>query len=377
MRLTLLELVQTILSSMGSDEVNSISDTAESLQVANIVQQTYMNMIGRYDLPSHNQLFQLQPSNNPQAPVLMQFPEGVTRMDWIRYLDTNPADNSSFQIDQYGAYSQHDTNTDLQNNAGGWSTTSTSSVSLALGSKTFTVASGLNIKPGDSAFAIPTGIVAQFMSGTVLSYSGGTLVINITNVSGSGTYSVWNLSQVGGISGPVYKEVRMLPLEDFIILVNSMNPAEGNVGTFTFEDPFNSTGSPQAFQFYYTNDLQPQYCCILDNKYLIFDSYDNTQDSTLQGSKTMCQGWVYPPFIMQDNVYPPIEDQQVPLLLADAKALAFYELKRAPHQKAEEEVNKQVTSLMKFKAIHNKPSYYEELPNFGRSWSGRYWSGRL
>lgn len=293
MRLTLLELTQTILSSLGSDEVNSISDTTESLQVADIIKQTYMNMIGRYDLPSQNQLFQLTPSGDPTSPVLMSFPEGVTRVEWIKYLDTSPAD--SLQVDQYGAYSPHDTNTDLQNNSNDTTTT-----------------------------------------------------------------------------GPVYKEIKILPIQDFIELVNSMNPNQSNVDTFMFKDPSNSTGLPQTFQFYYTNDLQPQYCCILDNKYLIFDSYDNTQDSTLQAAKSMCFGWVYPPFVMLDNVYPPIEDQQVPLLLADAKSLAFNELKRAPHAKAEDEVNKQVTSLMKFKATANKPSYFDEYPNFGRSWSGIY-----
>ena len=87
MQLTLLEMVQSILSSMGSDEVNSIGDTTESLQVADIIKQTYMNMLGRYDLPSHNQLFQLQASGDPASPVLMQFPAGVTRVEWLKYFD--------------------------------------------------------------------------------------------------------------------------------------------------------------------------------------------------------------------------------------------------------------------------------------------------
>ena len=151
----------------------------------------------------------------------------------------------------------------------------------------------------------------------------------------------------------------------------------GDTNSFQFSTTENATGMPMEFNFYYKNDKQPEYCCVIGNQYLIFDSYDNTQDSTLQSSKTMAWGWVYPPLVMQDNVYPPIEDQTFPLFLADAKALAFYELKQMPHQRAEEEVGRQVVSLQKWKAIANKPGYFEELPNFGRRWSGRYWGNYL
>lgn len=367
-------MVQSILSSLGSDEVNSISDTTESLQVADIIKQTYMNMLGRYDLPQHNQLFQLNASDSASSPVLMTFPQGVTRVEWIKYLDTNPQDNT--QVDQYGAYSKHDTNTDLVANANGWSTSSLTSNTIQTGTLTFTVGSGLNINVNDTAFVVPVGTTAVIMSGNVLSYSSTTLVINVSNAIGAGTYANWQISQSGAFTGPVYKEVQILPVEDFIVMVNTIGPdITGDVGQFKFSTTENATGMPMSFDFYYMNDKQPQYCCIIGNQYIIFDSYDNTQDSTLQSSKTMCWGWVYPPLVMQDNAYPPIEDQTFPLFFNDAKALAFYELKKTPHPRAEEEVGRQVVSLQKWKAIANKPGYFNEIPNFGRRWAGRYWSG--
>ena len=45
MRKSLLEIVQTILLDMSGDEVNSIQDTEEALQVASIVQNTYLAMM--------------------------------------------------------------------------------------------------------------------------------------------------------------------------------------------------------------------------------------------------------------------------------------------------------------------------------------------
>ena len=56
---TLLRLVQDILSSLDSDEVNSISDTPESLQVANIVRTTYEDLVSLLDLPEHFSFFEL------------------------------------------------------------------------------------------------------------------------------------------------------------------------------------------------------------------------------------------------------------------------------------------------------------------------------
>jgi hypothetical protein len=376
MKLTLLQMVQSILSSLGSDEVNSIGDTTESLQVADIIKQTYMNMLGRYDLPQHNQMFQLQASDNAAAPVQMEFPPGVTRIEWLKYLDTNPQDST--QVDQYGAYSKHDTNTDLVANANGWSTTSLTSNTIGLGTLTFSVGSGLNINVNDPFFAVPVGTTSILMSGNVVSYNGITLVVNSTNAVGTGTYANWQISQSGSFFGPIYKEITILPVEDFIVMVNSLGPdIQGDTNSFQFSTTENATGLPMSFKFYFKNDKQPEYCCIIGNQHLIFDSYDNTQDSTLQSSKTMAFGWVYPPLVMQDNAYPPIEDQVFPLFLASAKVLAFEELKRTSHKTATEEEGRQVVSLQKYKAIANKPSYFDQLPNFGRRWSGKYWSNYL
>src|SRR6266446_8280038 len=110
MKFTLLDLTQSILSALNSDEVNSIGDTTESLQVAECIRTSYLNMLGRYDLPEHNQLFQLTPSDDPFKPTLMYRPEGINRIEWLKYFDSNPSDSQ--QVDQFGAF-RHDLNLDL------------------------------------------------------------------------------------------------------------------------------------------------------------------------------------------------------------------------------------------------------------------------
>ena len=44
-KLTLLDMTQDILSDIDSDEVNSISDTPDSLQVAGIIKSSFYDMI--------------------------------------------------------------------------------------------------------------------------------------------------------------------------------------------------------------------------------------------------------------------------------------------------------------------------------------------
>lgn len=369
MKLTLLELTQNILSSLNSDQVNSIGDTPESLQVAECIRTTYINMMGKYELPEHVKLINLNPSGSDAQPVLMLRPDGIKRLEWIRYFNSNPADGNQFN-DQYGAYSQHDVNVDLQNNVNGWSTTSTTSAIIDEGPQTFTVTSGLTINTNDTAYAV-SGI--NFMSGTVTSYSGTTLVLNITKVSGSGTFATWNITEFNPFaSGPGYQQVKMLTVDHFIQMVNDFNITEDDVESFTLVIPNDATNTNGSFTFYYKNDKQPQYCCMLNNYYIVFDSYDNTQDTTLQSSKTEAMAWLSPDFLMQDAFTPVLDDQQFPLLLNDAKSLAFEEIKQMPHRKAEVEFKRQEAAMQKYKSTANRPTYFNELPNFGRVGGGWY-----
>ena len=59
MKRTLLEMVQSILSDMDSESVNSISDSVESEQIASVIQDTFFNLIAARDIPEHRQLNKL------------------------------------------------------------------------------------------------------------------------------------------------------------------------------------------------------------------------------------------------------------------------------------------------------------------------------
>src|SRR6266446_7745157 len=124
---TLLQMTQDILSALDSDEVNSIGDTVESQQVATIIKNKYYDMVSRGALPEQEILFQLNPSGDSTKPILMFMPDRVSKIEWIKYFDSNPADN--LQQDQFGAFS-HDLNTNLVSTIS-WTTTSTTSNTIS------------------------------------------------------------------------------------------------------------------------------------------------------------------------------------------------------------------------------------------------------
>lgn len=80
----LIEIVQSILSSMDSDPVNSISDTVEGLQVADIVKDSYFEIIQHYDFEQHKGLTQLN-SGTLDFPTHMKLPRNVKEIIWVEH----------------------------------------------------------------------------------------------------------------------------------------------------------------------------------------------------------------------------------------------------------------------------------------------------
>lgn len=77
-------MVQDVLSSMDSDEVNSISDGIEAMQVARVIRACFFD-IASNELPEFSTLFQLTASGDSSKPVMMTRPTDVRTIMLVKY----------------------------------------------------------------------------------------------------------------------------------------------------------------------------------------------------------------------------------------------------------------------------------------------------
>lgn len=83
MRTTLLEFVQSILSDMDSEPVNSINDSIEALQIASVIEDTFYNFVSARKIPEHQQLIKLTALADSNYPTHFEYVgEGI---EIIRY----------------------------------------------------------------------------------------------------------------------------------------------------------------------------------------------------------------------------------------------------------------------------------------------------
>ena len=85
MKTTLLQIVQSILSDMDSEDVNSINDTIEAQQIASVVEDTYYNIIAARDLPEHNKLMTLTAMSDSAKPTHFQYPSDTKHIERVEY----------------------------------------------------------------------------------------------------------------------------------------------------------------------------------------------------------------------------------------------------------------------------------------------------
>lgn len=254
MSITLLDYVQDILSSMDSEEVNSISDTTESAQVARVVKASYNALVSRLDLPDNYQLYELDPSLDSSKPTLMYRPSTAESLIWIKY-----------------------------NNA----------------------------------------------------------TVEDTTVQ--------------------FKEVCFQPLDVFLDRMYLLSENESNVVSF------NHTVDTSSLTFLCTNDAHPRWYTSPDDRTLVFDSYLADVDTTLQSTKSLAYGKIAQTFIMSDTFIPFPDIENSTILLNEAKALAFAELKQSQHAKAEQTARRLLIHNQKSKrAVDNLRSELDRLPNYAR-----------
>jgi hypothetical protein len=261
MRYTLLDMVQRILSAMDSDEVNSISDTTESYQVALLIEGVYNDLLAESNLPETGTMFELTASTDGDKPVLMTVPEDITSLEWVKY----------------------------------------------------------NKQEDDDDFTS-------------------------------------------------FYDVCFKPLKDFLAITSAYAGLDDTDIVDEMDHDISNNGTTDTITFTYRTDQAPTYYTSFDDGTLIFDSHNSDLDDTLQKSKTQCWGSISPTFTLSDTFVPRLNQSQSSLLMNEAKARAFVELKQASNINAEGHARRLRVRLRnsKRKMPHDQRWPLSDLPNYGR-----------
>lgn len=102
MKETVLEIVQDVLSEMGSDLVNSIDDSPEAQRVALMLKSVYFDLIDQRTFAQHKRLVPLDSSGDSEYPNYLQLPSETKETYWVQYDCSNvDTDRSQWKSIQY------------------------------------------------------------------------------------------------------------------------------------------------------------------------------------------------------------------------------------------------------------------------------------
>jgi hypothetical protein len=97
-KLTMLQIVQKTLEALNLDEVNSISDSPDAEQIAQIAQDSYYELLNQAEWPHTIRLEQLESVADAAKPNYLRIPDEVTRIDDFKY-DATLTDDEDNPVD--------------------------------------------------------------------------------------------------------------------------------------------------------------------------------------------------------------------------------------------------------------------------------------
>ncbi len=146
-----------------------------------------------------------------------------------------------------------------------------------------------------------------------------------------------------------YREIKYIPPDDFLRLINRRNNTDPNCSTII---------DPSGVKLLIMNNKAPEYRTSFDDTTMVFDSYDSNIDSTLQASKSQIMAYIIPPFELEDDFVPDLPDEAFSALIEEAKSKAAFKLAQKQDIKAEQEANRQQRWLSRKSWRTHAPDIY-------------------
>lgn len=224
MKYTLLEIVQSTLSSMDSDSVDSINETEEPEQIALVAQEVFYETIERDEWNNKDELISLDPVSNSNNPTAFLIPDNIGSIWFLKY-DVAGLEDS---------YKQ-------------------------------------------------------------------------------------------------YKTLEYREPTEFLEFSLARRTDEDNVQVV-------EPDSNWLAELFIKNDQSPTYWTSFDDKQVLFDSFDQSVESWVQGSKLICMAQTIPTFELNDSYVIDLPSHMMPMYLAEVKSNCYFYFKQQINKKDEQKV---------------------------------------
>lgn len=159
------------------------------------------------------------------------------------------------------------------------------------------------------------------------------------------------------------RTLQELPIEDFFALPYVSTQTDNNQ---KITDPLSNSS------FFVGTSQEPRYYCVMSAgptapNTVIFDSLiKDSPTDTLLSTDILCFGSMSPTFIRDDTFVPDLDVKLFPLLLSEAKATCFVNMKSITNEKEELKSRRHITRAMNKRGLSEPHSGFSRIPNYGR-----------
>ena len=153
-----------------------------------------------------------------------------------------------------------------------------------------------------------------------------------------------------------YTKVEYIAPEDFLDKVLSLDSTLASVTTVT-----DDSGASLLIR----NDKFPEFFTTFDDDYLVFDSYNAAEETTLTATRSLMFCSSEPIWAASDSFIPDLDSTLFPLLLAEAKSLVFINNTQSSNPKVEQ-IAKRHQARKQGRKHRISRANNNTLPNFGR-----------
>lgn len=118
--------------------------------------------------------------------------------------------------------------------------------------------------------------------------------------------------------------------------------------------------------FKITNDADPVYWTTFDDQYIVMDSFNSTDGSTLLTNKSTCWAQIIPSLELDDGAVPNLPLSMFPTLLATAKSRCFVNFKQLANAAEDMASRKGLVRWQNDQFRGNQRKPYDRVPSYAK-----------